>query len=195
MAVVCMALSSRTEPIRWLPNGSAVVVCSFFSLRLRGLRCPTYTWCPDAEPPVSVQRPSPHEAVGVIGAKADALVMAADALKLGEHVLVAERFAVRVDVGVATRDVEQRGHLLHVFGHNQGVGLARGLESIVAGRGDPVVLEIVPPAAQGEGMHWAGVAVTREPARGADAQDVHVVAPADAKHERLGRDGPPIRAP
>ena len=47
-----------------------------------------------------------HEAVCVVRAEADALVMAADILELGEHVLVAERLAVGIDVGVAARDVE-----------------------------------------------------------------------------------------
>src|SRR5215207_2343315 len=129
--------------------------------------------------------PSAHKAVRVISAEADPLVMAADILELGEHVLIAECLPVRINVGVAARDVEQRGHLLHVLGHNQRVGLARRLEGVVAGARDPVMLQIMPLAPQRERMNRPGMAMAGEDARGADAQDVDVVALAHAEHEGL----------
>ena len=91
--------------------------------------------------------------------------------------------------------MEQRGHFRHVVRHHQGVGFAGRLERIVAGGRHPVMLQIVPLATQGDGVHRARVAVAGQDAGRAHPENVDVVALADAEDQWFERDAFGLRDP
>ena len=108
-------------------------------------------------------------------------------LEFGEHVLVAQRDPVRIDVGVAASDVKQRRYLVNIVRHDERVRFSRRLERIVPRRRDPVVLQIAPRATQGERVDRSVMAVARQHDRGAHPQYVDVVALTDIEQQRLER--------
>ena len=84
--------------------------------------------------------------------------------------------SVRIDVREAPGHLEQRGHFVAAFGHHQRMRLARRLEDVAALVRNPVVLQIVPAAAQDEAVDWGGVAVAAQHAGLPDPQQVDPVA-------------------
>ena len=101
--------------------------------------------------------------------------MPARALQPGEHVVIADGGAVLLDVHERAVDLEQRHHLLAPFRHHQRVRLARRLEGEAALFGDPVVLEVVPPALEDVREHRARVPVAGDDPLARDAHDVRVL--------------------
>src|SRR6266404_8483812 len=94
-------------------------------------------------------------------AESDCFVVAVRMLQLREHVFVSQRDAERVNVRIAAGHVEERSHLLHVVGNDEGMRLARRLEGIIACGRDPVMFEVSPPSAQRKRMHGSGMAMAR----------------------------------
>src|SRR6187402_1420715 len=142
------------------PTGTMTVWCDFRKASTSGLvisprnavsgfispsssHCACALWC-DA---------SANEPVHVLGPEATRLVVGAAHRDLGEHILVAERVPVGIDVEHDAVDLEQRDHFLHALGNHQRVGLARRLVDISALLRHPVVLEITPAALQHVAMH------------------------------------------
>src|ERR1700758_4589197 len=105
-------------------------------------------------------------------AEPDGFVVPARMLELGENILVSECLAVGIDVGVPAGHVKQRGHFLHIVRNDQRVRLAGRLERVIAWRRNPVMLEVAPFSAEREGMHWSGMAVPRQHARGPNPKNV-----------------------
>ena len=68
------------------------------------------------------------------------------------------------------------------------MGFASRLEGVALWHGFPVVLKIAPATAKREGVHRAGMAVTRQHAGIADPQQVDVVALAHTQDQRLEPD-------
>ncbi|MNC84235.1 hypothetical protein D3C75_1386750 [compost metagenome] len=49
------------------------------------------------------------------------------AFQFGEDIFIADRYSLRIDVGVAALNMEPGDHFLDVFRHEQSVGLSRRL--------------------------------------------------------------------
>jgi hypothetical protein len=116
-------------------------------------------------------------------------------LELGEDVLVALELAPGIAVEHHAGDVEVGDHLFHVLGDVEGVGLAGRLEDIAALFGDPVVLQVAPLPLEHHAMHRRGMAVAREHAGLAHAQQVGPVALRDVQAERAEPDVLRLRHP
>lgn len=98
--------------------------------------------------------------------------MLADNGELGEDVFIAKRFGVWVDTGTSAGDVEQSTHFSAIIRDNDATGLAWWFIGVVAGCRDSVVFEVVPGAAQREGVKQAAMAMAGQDAGGADPKDV-----------------------
>ena len=117
-----------------------------------------------------------------------AIVRAAH-LDLREHVLVAGLPALGVDVDHRAADVEERDHLGAIGRHGQRVHFARRLEDEAALLRGPVVLEIFPAAPDHVADDEHRMAVARQHAGAAHAQQV---APAAAHRVEQQRPEPDV---
>src|SRR4051794_22002277 len=138
---------------------------------------------------------SADELVDIVRPQPDLGIVPAAHVDLGEHVLEAAVPVLLVEVVHAARDVEEGHHLLAVLGHPERVDLAWRLEDVGAGLRHPLVLEVLPAAAQDEAVDRVGVEVAREDAGLADAQQVAPLAGQRVEHQRPEPDVRRLRHP
>ncbi|ROL68781.1 hypothetical protein BK634_13415 [Pseudomonas chlororaphis] len=113
--------------------------------------------------------------------------MSTRGFKLGENVLVTYCDPLRIDVGVATLDVEPSDHFFNVFGHKKRVGFTWRLIGERAFFSDPIVLQVIPATFEDDRMYSAGVAVTRKHSRLTHTQQVNVITATGIEQKRLER--------
>jgi hypothetical protein len=114
---------------------------------------------------------------------------------LGEDVLIAQHATIGIDIDHYAIHLEQGDHLLHIFIHHQGVGLARRLIDIAAFLRHPVMLQIAPAALDDIPMHRLGMAMARQHAGLAHLEQVHPVAARSAQAQRPKPDILALRHP
>src|SRR5690554_1606407 len=111
----------------------------------------------DGRPACSATRlnRSPYEAsadelVDEVDAQPVLLVVGTALVDPREHVVIADRVAVRVDIDHCSVHLEQRDHLLDMLVDHQSVRLAGRLVDVASLASHPVMLEIAPLALEHE---------------------------------------------
>lgn len=138
---------------------------------------------------------SSYKLVSKSSPKPNLLVMFLGFVKFTEYILHANRHSIRVSIDIRTRYMKHGNHLLYIVRDLERVNITRGLIRVASLGGPPRVLQVVPPALQDRRVHGAGVAVAREDAGAAHAEDVDKVAARDGEEERTEPDARGLRDP